>query len=79
MMSKSHDGGRAASMSTLQAVTVDEVSLSEGREMLRLQVSDRLGISLDEFFRRLDAGEFDESDDENVFRLVMLAPFARVA
>ena len=66
-------------MSTLQAVTVDEVSLSEGREMLRLQVSDRLGISLDEFFRRLDAGEFDESDDENVFRLVMLAPFARVA
>ena len=66
-------------MSTMQVVTVDEVSLSEGREMLRMQVSDRLGISLDEFFQRLDAGEFDESDDENVFRLVMLAPFARVA
>jgi len=64
---------------TTTGVEVEEVEQSDGVEMLRMQVSDRLGITLDEFFCRLDDGHYDATDDENLLRLVMLAPFARAA
>jgi hypothetical protein len=35
-----------------------------------------LGVGVDEFLTRLDAGELDMDDDE-VLGLVMLEPFAR--
>lgn len=57
-------------------VHVVEVSEADGREALRLQVADRLGIALPDFLERLAAGEYDDCDDDNVLRLVMLAPFA---
>lgn len=58
-------------------VEVVEVSLEDGREKLDQRTKDRLGIGVDEFLRRLDAGEYMSTDDEDVLRLVMLAPFAR--
>lgn len=63
----------------MTSVEVEELEFGAGVEMLRMQVSDRLGISLEEFFDRLDRGDFDGTDDENLLRLVMLVPFARVA
>jgi hypothetical protein len=59
------------------AVEVEEMTLVEGRSMLNRQTMDRLGISREEFLRRLDAGEYHATDDENVVRLAMLAPFGR--
>jgi hypothetical protein len=56
---------------------VEELSQAEGREMFAAQVSDRLGMRPDEFLARMDDGEFDETDDEGIVRLMMLAPFAR--
>ncbi len=58
------------------AVEVVEMSREAGRVMLGEQVADRLGISLDDFLARRDAGEYDDTDDDQVLRLVMLAPFA---
>lgn len=45
--------------------------------MLSSLVRDHLGIDLDTFYKRLDAGDYDGCDDETTFRLVMLAPFGR--
>jgi hypothetical protein len=60
-----------------EAVTVEEMSREDGRAMLRAQAFDKLGISADEFLKRLDAGEYADTDDEGVVRLAMLAPFGR--
>lgn len=59
------------------SVVVEEMSTDEGRKMFDAQVRDRLGISAATFLRRLDAGEFADNDDDQVVRLVMLAPFGR--
>lgn len=58
-------------------VRVEEVSQADGLEMLNRQTLDKLGVSAEEFLRRLDAGEYVGTDDEAVVRLAMLAPFAR--
>lgn len=55
---------------------VEELSREDGRVLLDGLVSDLLGIGVGEFLARLDAGEYVGCGDE-VFRLVMLAPFAR--
>jgi hypothetical protein len=59
------------------AVAVEEVSAEDGRAMLNEQTRDKLGISAEEFLRRLDAGDYQNTEDESVLRLVMLAPFGR--
>lgn len=56
---------------------VEEISASEGRELVDGLARDRFGISAEDFLSRLDAGEYDGVDDEDVIRLRMLAPFAR--
>ena len=56
---------------------VEELSRDEGRELVRLLVGDRLGISLEDFLVNLDAGAYQGTRDEHVVRLAMLAPFAR--
>lgn len=56
---------------------VEEVTAEDGRAMLHSQTMDKLGITAEEFLRRLDAGEYATSRDENVLRLAMLAPFGR--
>jgi len=56
---------------------VEEMSTAEGRRMLQGLTRDTLGISVDDFLSRLDAGEYDTAEQEDVLRLVMLAPFAR--
>ena len=58
-------------------VDVEEMTKAEGRAMLAPRVADELHIPLDEFLRRLDAGEYDNTVDDRVLKLVMLAPFAR--
>jgi hypothetical protein len=58
-------------------VPVEEMSTAEGRSMLHGLARDTLGISGDEFLVRLDEGEYDTMEQEDVLRLVMLAPFAR--
>lgn len=62
---------------TASACEVEELSVDEGRRMFGGQVRDRLGIGPGEFLRRLDAGEYDDAEDEAVLRLRMLAPFGR--
>ncbi len=59
------------------AIEVEELTQAEGRKMFAAQVRDRLGMQPEEFLQRLDSGEFDDTDDEGVVRLMMLAPFAR--
>jgi hypothetical protein len=59
------------------AVEVEEVSAEDGREMLNAQTMDKLGIAAEEFLRRLDHGDYQNTEDESVLRLVMLAPFGR--
>lgn len=65
------------SAQTACRVEVEETGVEEGRKLLDRQTRDRLGISAQEFLKRLDAGEYLQTDDEAVLRLVMLAPFGR--
>lgn len=67
----------ATTMTAVPAVEVEESSVEDGRKMLNEQTQDKLGLSRDEFLRRLDAGEYRDTEDESVLRLVMLAPFGR--
>jgi hypothetical protein len=55
---------------------VEELTLEEGRQMLNGLTRDRLGIGVDEFLQNLEAGEYDESEDETILKLRMLVPFA---
>ncbi len=68
-----HTGSVAAS----PGVEVEEISPEQGRSLLAPRVRDLLGISLDEFLERLDAGQYSDTRDDNILRLVMLAPLAR--
>lgn len=58
-------------------VVVEEMSREDGAAMLHAMTCDRLGVSGPEFLERLDAGEYDDTDSEDVIRLRMMAPFAR--
>lgn len=58
-------------------VVVEEAATGESRAAFHAQVSDRLGISGAEFLWRLDRGEYDMTDSEDIIRLRMLAPFGR--
>ena len=62
---------------TSSSVTVEEMTPAQGRSMFEALCRDRLGISREEFLRRLDDGDYGESDAEDVVRLTVLAPFAR--
>lgn len=65
-------------MSTCEVTaTVEEMSTVEGRELVDGLTRDRLGISAEDFLGRLDAGDYDGVDDEDIIQLRMLAPFAR--
>lgn len=64
-------------MRAVPRVDVDELSVHVGRAMFEEQTRDKLGISRQEFLRRLDAGDYQNTEDESVLRLIMLAPFGR--
>ncbi len=57
---------------------IKDLTLEEGRDLFDRKARQYLGVSGDEFIRRLEAGEYgDPDDDSRVMRLVMLLPFAR--
>jgi hypothetical protein len=64
---------------TVQAegAVVEEMTADESRAEFNAQVSDRLGITGPEFLERLDRGDYDNTDSEDVVRLRILAPFGR--
>lgn len=57
--------------------TVEELSVEDGHRLFESAVRDALGIGRVEFMERLDRGEFDGTDSEDVIRLRMIAPFGR--
>ncbi|WP_030163439.1 hypothetical protein [Spirillospora albida] len=58
-------------------VEVDEVSRTEGADMLHNAARRRLNISGEEFLDRWDRGYYDDTDDPAVADVAMLIPFAR--
>lgn len=57
---------------------ITDLNAEESHELFDQQARRYLGVSGDEFVRRLEAGEYgDPDDDPRVMRLVMLLPFAR--
>jgi hypothetical protein len=55
---------------------VFELTRDEGRDFVDRESRRVLGVDVDEFLARYDAGELD-LDHEDVLALVMLIPFAR--
>jgi hypothetical protein len=55
---------------------IRQLTRAEGRKLVERESRRVLGIGVDEFLRRLDAGELDMNDDD-VLALTMLEPFAR--
>lgn len=66
-------------MSTIELTVpaAAELSVDESRQMMSSLIRDRLSISREDFLARLDAGEYQASEDVEVLHLVTLAPFAR--
>jgi hypothetical protein len=60
-----------------EGAVVEEMTADESRADFNAQVSDRLGITGPEFLERLDRGDYDNTDSEDVIRLRILAPFGR--
>jgi hypothetical protein len=58
-------------------VDVVEATPEEGRAMLDRAAREELNMSGEEFLRRWDAGDFEDSDDAAITRVAMLIPFAR--
>lgn len=56
---------------------VAEVTAKRGREILRTQVTQHLGITLGEFLHNLDTGLYANTDDDTLIKLILLTPFAR--
>lgn len=57
---------------------ITDLNSEESHELFDQQAKRYLGVSGEEFVRRLEAGEYgDPDDDPRVMRLVMLLPFAR--
>jgi hypothetical protein len=54
-----------------------ELSVDEQRELFDRLAHTRMGMSGDEFIKRFDAGEFDDSHRAEVIELVILLPFVR--
>lgn len=55
---------------------VVELNRAEGRDLVDEEARRVLGVGVDEFLARYDAGELDLDDDE-VLSLLLLIPFAR--
>lgn len=60
-----------------RVVEVEEMTAEEGRQFFERLVGDRMGMTTDQFLRRLDRGDFDGVDSEDMVRLRLLEPFAR--
>lgn len=58
-------------------VEIEEMTCEDGRSMLNALTRDRLGMSVEDFLKHLDAGDYADAEDEEILRLAMLAPFAR--
>jgi hypothetical protein len=63
--------------SLTEPAEVEELTPAESHAMFNRLSQDRLGISRLEFLERLDRGEYDNTDSEDVIRLRIMAPFAR--
>ncbi len=55
---------------------VVQLSRAEGRDLVDRESQQVLGVDVDEFLRRYDAGTLD-LDEPDVLDLVLLIPFAR--
>ena len=60
-----------------EGAVVEEMTAVESRAAFNAEVSDRLSISGRQFLERLDRGDYDKTDSEDVIRLLILAPFGR--
>jgi hypothetical protein len=58
-------------------VRVEEMTVKQGRALLEAATRGALGIGRAEFLIRLDGGEYEGTDSEDVIRLRLLAPFGR--
>ena len=56
---------------------VVELSVAESHAMFNRLAQNKLGIGRTEFLARLDRGEYDQTDSEDVIRLRIMASFAR--
>lgn len=65
------------SITEVTVSAAEELAADESREAMSRLISDRLGITREEFLANVDAGVYDQSDEEAVLHLVTLAPFAR--
>jgi len=62
---------------TERNVHVEELTEAQSHAMFEDLVRDRLGITREEFLSAYDAGQYDNTDSEEVIRLCLLVPFAR--
>ncbi|PZE23171.1 hypothetical protein DEI86_15140 [Curtobacterium sp. MCBD17_028] len=61
---------------TLDTVVVEELTAEQGRAMVDEAVRETLGIPLETFRARLEAGAYDGTDDDQIIRLILMLPFA---
>ena len=58
-------------------VTYEELTREEGRALFEQRAQEWLGMSGEEFIRKLEAGEIEDPDRTPVIMLALMIPFAR--
>ena len=58
-------------------VTYEELTREEGRALFDQRAREWLGMSGEEFIRKLEAGEIEDPDRTDVIALAIMIPFAR--
>lgn len=67
----------AALVESLKANEIEEISVSDAKDMFTSKVNDLLGIGPKAFVANYQAGEYKNSEDEAVLELIMMLPFIR--
>ncbi|MEO7837043.1 MAG: hypothetical protein ABIS21_05325 [Acidimicrobiales bacterium] len=61
----------------VDSTDVREATPEEGRAIIDAHARQLLGVSGEEFLRRWDAGEYEDTEDPNVNAVAILISFAR--
>lgn len=66
-----------AEQEDFHGVTYEVLTREEGRALFERRAQEWMGMSGEEFIRKLEAGEIEDPDRTDVIMLALMIPFAR--
>lgn len=76
-MPRNGAGGHRANGSATGGPELHMMTKDEARQMFERQAQRWLGMNGEEFLRRWESGQYDETDDSRVLQVALLVPLVR--